>query len=365
MKRDPATILRLLSLACFVVVLGCAAWTWHLIGLLPRTWALLAFSAAFGLVAALGGYLGARGTMAGLATVLCLTLGFTFTSQSLLRLAPTGGVRVEGTSIRRPHSRYVVNNIPGATMVHQQDEFRVRYTIDQLGFRITPTPRDPVGRVTFHGCSFIFGDGVEDGETFSALLGERHWPRYKVRNAAVRGWGPPNAYLALEDELKQEPPPVMVFYGFLVRHIGRSYLAPLHLSNQAGPFPHFEVDGDRVVLRGYVTSKAAVLPADGLVRRSKAVCVGLLREMHRLCQRRRVPFFVLLLSAPKQLPEEVKEIKGRLEASGVPNLDLTDVAPGAFYPIDGHPTAAWHRAMAERLAGVPEVKRILGAAGRQ
>ena len=362
MKRDPSTILRLLSLACFVVLLGCAAWSWHVMGLLPRTWALLGICVAFGLVAALGGLLGARGTLAGLATILCLALGFTFTSQSLLRLAPTGGVRVEGTAIRRPHSRYVINNIPGATMVHRQDEFQVRYTMDQSGFRITPTPRDPLGRVTFHGCSFTFGDGVEDGETFSALLGGRHWPRFKVRNAAVRGWGPASAYLALEDELKQEKPPVMVFYGFLIRHIGRSYLSTLNLSVQAGPFPHFEMEGDRLVLKGYVTNEAAVMPADDLVRKSKVVCMGLLREMHRLCQRRKVPFFVLLLSAPDQLPEEVKEIKGRLDAAGVPCLDLSDVAPGAFYPIDGHPTAAWHRAMAERLAGTPQVRRILRAA---
>ena len=378
---SPSRVLRLFALACCLCLLLLAGREYLDLGASPRSWALLVLALLFALPAALGGKMGPRATLACLATALALTLGFTSLSDKLLRLAPTDGVmepaapaagpagrspglQPEGfgdlKGIIQPHHRYVTSNIPGASVIHRKQEFRVRYTVDNLGHRVTPSPPGAL-RVTFYGCSFTFGDGVEDNETFTHLLGERHWKRFKVRNAGVRGWGAAQVYLALKDELEAAKPPRMVLYGVIMDHVSRSYIDAIHLVDVGRPFPHFEVEGDRLIFKGYITEEKGLSPDDELVKKSQAVWFGLVREMHRLCQARGIPFHVILIHKRDQPPGAMDFMARGLDDQGIPYMDLGGMTVDAFYPIDQHPTRVWHDALARKLAGDPRIKGELAA----
>jgi len=77
--------------------------------------------------------------------------------------------------------------------------FDVRYTIDRHGLRVTPPAGpDPVATLLCFGCSFTFGDGVEDHETWPYRVGARSKGRVKVHNFAYHAWGPHQALALLE-----------------------------------------------------------------------------------------------------------------------------------------------------------------------
>ena len=51
-------------------------------------------------------------------------------------------------------------------------EFEATYTLDSEGLRTTVTPQEgkPRGCIVFFGCSFTFGDGVDDADTLPSQV---------------------------------------------------------------------------------------------------------------------------------------------------------------------------------------------------
>lgn len=78
--------------------------------------------------------------------------------------------------------------------------FDVSYSIDSLGNRATPGGYK-LPKVLFLGCSFTFGHGVENGETYSALLAKQ-FPSFKMVNAATNTWSPLPDFPAATHALK-------------------------------------------------------------------------------------------------------------------------------------------------------------------
>jgi len=79
--------------------------------------------------------------------------------------------------------------------------FDVRYTIDEHGLRVAP-PADPEPAATLicFGCSYTFGEGVEDHQSWPYRVGVRSQGRVRVYNFAALGWGPHQALALLEGE---------------------------------------------------------------------------------------------------------------------------------------------------------------------
>ena len=79
---------------------------------------------------------------------------------------------------------------PNLDIVYESaGEFHTRVRTDSEGFRANPHP--PGSRLVLVGDSFVFGWGVEDGETVGALLSARNvscpgWNTYQQLNAAKR-----------------------------------------------------------------------------------------------------------------------------------------------------------------------------------
>ncbi len=90
---------------------------------------------------------------------------------------------------------------PGWEGEHRHHDFRVRYRINDDGFR-GPAGPAPQETVTLLGDSFTFGLGVNEGETFADRLNADH-PRPRFFNRGVPGYSTDQERLLL-DELPAE-----------------------------------------------------------------------------------------------------------------------------------------------------------------
>jgi hypothetical protein len=265
-------------------------------------------------------------------------------------------------------------HIPSATGEHESVAYKVLYTIDPLGFRITPDPAEPRGRVTFLGCSFAFGTGVEDEEPFPYLLGRDHWPDLKVRNRGVSGYGTSHVYLSLLRELEEAEKPVMVFYPWIPLHRHRNYIRKDWVGHLGRPWtafeeerriqdqrkhPHFEIEGEKLVFKGVVGPEDIGLDPPDLIEKEEALSKRLLIETARLAETAGVPFLLLVLAMPDpyDLPDYLTEA---IEESGVEYLDLRSIDRG-FLSHDFHPNPETHRALARAIAEATPVVEILNS----
>ena len=84
--------------------------------------------------------------------------------------------------------------------------FDVRYGFDAQGRRVTPaSDGTPLAEVLLFGCSFTFGYGLEDNETWPWQLGELLGPKWRVSNYAYNGFGPQQMLTLLEEGLIEAP----------------------------------------------------------------------------------------------------------------------------------------------------------------
>lgn len=103
--------------------------------------------------------------------------------------------------------------------------YDVTYTIDKMGLRITPEFGIPFHEeaVLFFGCSFTFGEGLEDHETMPSLVGTLS--KSKVYNFAFVGYGPHQMLSALEHGLVDsivDCRPKYAIYQTSIFHVQRS-----------------------------------------------------------------------------------------------------------------------------------------------
>ena len=247
---------------------------------------------------------------------------------------------------------------PNALGIHQsaRGDFRVQYTIDDLGCRVTPTPLNPRGEVLLLGDSVTFGFGVEDTETWPSVLGERFWPDLKIRNRSVQGWGTGHALLALRRWLDARPAPNLVVYVMIPHHVQRNYLRASWLDeiatwrpdNERRGHPHFELSGGQLRYVGVVGREAGVPDSLALRNTEVALTTAMLAAMNELAQSHRVAFAVTLLPGPgRDYPPAIVQA---LVDARIPFLDLTllDLPPFAHDP---HFNATGQARIAEAVAG--------------
>lgn len=266
----------------------------------------------------------------------------------------------------RPDPRWGHGGIPNIVAHHHHREFEVDYSLDGEGWRVMPTPKAappsppplPVGEILFLGCSFTFGIGVEDGETYPAVLAAGPWSSFRVRNHAHSAWGTTHALLFLEHRLRAEPKPAAVFYAWISRHARRNYRRKSWHQQSGLPFPHFELEEGRPRFLGMLKPVEADLP-DGpdLDHAEAEMSLALVRALGRACAERDIPFFVLALYDGEPKPDLVLP---RLRAEeGLALIDLTRESDD-LYPLNLHPTKFYHRAIARALASNQDLAEAAG-----
>lgn len=101
-----------------------------------------------------------------------------FVKDDVLGTVPVKGVRVHATST----------------------SYDVTYTIDSNGLRTAPLVQKDkhAGCILFFGCSFTFGDGLQDNETLPYQVGIQSGGQYRPFNFAFEGYGPHQMLAAIE-----------------------------------------------------------------------------------------------------------------------------------------------------------------------
>ena len=127
----------------------------------------------------------------------------------------------------------VLGTVPARGIVGQSTEYEhgqlaydVKYTIDSNGLRVVPPPKvaAPASSVLFFGCSFTFGEGLQDDQTVPYSVGEQSGGRYAIYNFSFHGYGPNQMLAAIESGRVRHTvltPPRYIIYTALPDHIAR------------------------------------------------------------------------------------------------------------------------------------------------
>jgi hypothetical protein len=248
--------------------------------------------------------------------------------------------------------------------------YSVTYTLGDDGFRVTPGQGDGPERINFFGCSFTFGEGLNDDETLPYLVSRSG--RYRVKNWGYGGGGPHEALAILQSDRDTR--------GSINVFVTAPWHAPRSACLQSWQLgaPRFRVDGKGNVIRsGECIGKPDNLLLQvalrsklfKLYRRSLALqmtqdqqlelYLTLIEKMHRLSFERGQRFLVGFLKADESWftgSHSNESIVARLRARGVAVVDVTLAAKAEqleqryyLHPLDKHPSARANEARAQLL----------------
>jgi hypothetical protein len=251
---------------------------------------------------------------------------------------------------------------PDSSTVHEHLDFKAHYTIDAAGNRVLPQVAEPRGRIVLMGCSFTFGHGVDDNQTYAAQLASGPWRDWQLENLAVSGWGTSQAYLRLEQRLQQPPLPDLVLYGWLATHAQRnerrrSWLELLDLFGRRNPLVTWPPD--QPPQSKLIGPRDGVDDSPSLRAAEQEQSVRLLVAIDQLCRQHGVRFACVLLANQSTTEDGVTDpLVARLKEQNVMVIDARRVQ-GSYFLHDGHPQADWHAAMARFLAADPMIQSAL------
>lgn len=251
--------------------------------------------------------------------------------------------------------------------------YDVKYSIGEDGFRITPDAGAGTdGQINFLGCSYTFGEGLADAETFPNHVA-RLLPGYRVKNYAMHGWGVHQALAVLESI---DDPARINFLLTVPWHADRSACVPFYSIGS----PRYVLDGDGRLRRDGVCGETwhrLPWPVRSMFTRSNLyqfVSTRLLRD-----QDREIDLYLAIIKRIRDLSAErgARLVVGFIKAEAwqfngrysneriveilrgwdIPVIDMTlatkaEQLPRQFYlhPHDRHPSAAANRERAALLA---------------
>ncbi len=115
--------------------------------------------------------------------------------------------------------------------------YDVVYTRDAEKRRITPVMSRATTAVVFLGCSFTFGDGLEDQETFPWQVAQKLGEKYQVFNYGISGFGAHDVLAVLEGDLSrlQAFERILFFYTAIEDHQRRLVVGPRYVLENGLP----------------------------------------------------------------------------------------------------------------------------------
>lgn len=252
------------------------------------------------------------------------------------------------------------SGLPGAVARQHHHDFGVAYRLDGDSRRqlLAPPAAQGPGELWLLGCPATSGVGLEDEEGFAHRLETQAGPQMQVRHLPVSGCGTAQALSALQEQLRTRPAPGAVLYGWVGHPRMRNHLRqPWSASSPAPATPGFDIQDGRLQWRSPVPGRQAGVPHSPRPDdKERQATVALVREMVTLTQARGVPLVLLVLQ------DDGDPVLGTLRS--LPGLNVLDLsrASQAVHPHDGHPTAAWHRAVARTVAADPWLAQLTGRA---
>lgn len=220
------------------------------------------------------------------------------------------------------------------------------------------TPGPNTLRIALLGSSHVFGDGVENEETFETLLEKRlnevggRYERYEILNFAVGGYSALDCMAVLEDKVF-EFGPRYIFYVDVSGTVGRAL-------RDVAAGARIPSDRRHDFLMG-VLREAGIddAPADEQMRKAllpqQARFLGAIYgRFVELARERGVPAYWILM--PRVVQEQSAELQRRVaQEAGFRILDLAGAYDGydpkalEVAPWDDHPNAVAHRLVADKF----------------
>jgi hypothetical protein len=247
-----------------------------------------------------------------------------------------------------------------------------RLTIQADRSRATGSPGDRARKLLLVGCSFTFGWGVSDEDTFAWKLHDK-LPGYDVINHGVVGYGTYQSLLLLERLLAEGPAPNRVVYGYLEGHEGRNVAHPLwtfgltKYSRQgmvAVPFCTLDGDGHlrrrsperypewplhaQLAVVNFLEQSYMKLELPERTAQGRPVTDLLLLQMADLCRQHHIEFAVVFLSAGDEARDHYARF---LRDHGIETINCSHpLTADVVVAGDGHPNPRLHAYWADCIA---------------
>lgn len=226
--------------------------------------------------------------------------------------------------------------VTSARKINEEIVYDVKYKTDSNSFRFTPGNVNNTTYI-FLGCSYVFGEGVNDNETLPYYFSKKLNFDYNVINAGFRATGTDFAYTLLKsnkfnDFMNKKID--YIIYGFFDDHIYRNLSGIFQIKDNK----LIETEQKRIArmvefsptLKKYYKNDAIKLT------------VKLIQEMKILAQQKYKSRFLVFLYDPQQ--EITQKIKQYLDELDIENLcseiDYSS-KPEGYYAIKNecHPTS--------------------------
>ncbi len=251
--------------------------------------------------------------------------------------------------------------------------YDVNYSFDANGHRKTLGSADPsADSVVFMGCSFTFGEGVQDSETLPQQFSDQTGRKYNVSNFGVSSFGIQQPLRALEVGRLE---PVLsagkryIVYSGIPDHAFRAVTG-----GRRGPVYELQADGSVKYLgsgetgweifavamanRSLFLRNFVVMPLLDANRVSNVpLYAALVRRAGRIAQKKYgAKFIVVFWDDPGSSLSA--EVMAEFDKAGIAYIRVSSMLPGflqgdSLYrlPDDGHPNALANHLIAQYLAG--------------
>lgn len=281
-----------------------------------------------------------------------------------------------------PDSKFGFGLAPGSFDVTMNKglTYSVSHTKDSL--RIIPfQSNDTSTKIYFFGCSYTYGMGVNDNETFPALV-QKELPNSQVKNFGVPGFGTIQSYLQLKKLIDKNDIPSMVVLNYADFHDMRNALTPFYRENLKIGFENSSKQVKRIMTSSripYLQKKAGKflisychwnqlyknwslrdifasvnflqskydLNTDHSIHK-KEITFHLVDKINKLCKKNNIKF--LITGITKTEDTELTLIE--FEKNGVQTLDISvDLSLKKYnnMPFDSHPNKLTHSIWAKKI----------------
>lgn len=236
--------------------------------------------------------------------------------------------------------------------------------------------------IAFHGCSFTYGVGVNDSETYPYIL-QQKFPSLTIENHGVPGYGQVQALLELEQALNSDKKPNVVIVNYLSFHDERnalntayeqkirdSYFKSLETFPEIAKidyaFPFGSVQNDSLItefrsihditstlpLIGYSAIMNTLQTVTDQIRvnskEDQKITFAFIDRIHSLCKTANIKLMISYMSND----DATNKLIAHCKAASIPVIDLfIDLTQQTYTnaPYDSHPNARAHQEYAEKL----------------
>jgi hypothetical protein len=310
--------------------------------------------------------------------VLEICLGYLMLSKSPLIKQISGPVKK--VSVQHPILGYAPHkDISWQSIEKTADQrtiYDVRYSIDQIGRRIVPLARSGAQKFAiFFGCSFTFGEGLNDNETLAYYFSEKE-PSFQGHNYGYSGYGPQHMFMQLQQpdfKLDVSQNEGIAIYVFIDAHLERLLGSQYSFNKWCKHCPSLALDSNlKVRYQGSFSKSRPLLSLIyeilkhsniskyfniNIKSRPSREALTLLLEVIKQSKDRFIDhfpkgkFYVLLYPGSKL----AKEISSPLVAEGIHILNFSDftyLRRGEYVidPEDIHPSSAANRELALKIS---------------